>query len=136
MKEPAVILCERRPSWAAALRRAWAAEHQGKLPLVETRHWEELRAELLARPGAFVVVEAEARNAERLPALLEWIDQRAPTERHETVAAVAAARAWRPWSPLWRAAGACHVVFSPRQLAPLARMIARHVRPGTDKMEG
>jgi hypothetical protein len=130
MSRPPVILCERRPHWAAALRRAWAAEQPGDLALVETRHLEELRAEIAAHPASFVVLEADLRNAERLPDVLEWIDQRPRLDR-EAVVAVAAARAWRPWAGLWRAAGACHVVFSPRQLAPLARMIARHAEPRT-----
>lgn len=119
--ESPLVVCERRPVWAAAIVRIWREQQTETLPLIETRHLEELAAAVAAQPAAFVLIAAEGRNAARLPMLIESLVEAHPP----VVIAVAAPRAWREWAPLWRAAGACHILFSPRQLGPLVRMIAR-----------
>jgi hypothetical protein len=117
-----LIVCERRPEWAAAIARLWRESHAEVLPLVETRHLEELQEALTAEPTSFALVAADLRNMARVPRLLEWVTATLPN----AAIAVAAPRVWKDWAPLWRAAGACHVVFSPRRLGAVARIISRH----------
>jgi DNA-binding NtrC family response regulator len=117
---PRVIACESTGRWSAGLRRELAEE---SIPVWECRSLGEAWAALKETPAALVVVEATRGNREDLLQRMAWRERDFPHARIVVVAGRALARC--EW--LFRAAGAIHFTTSPRELAPLARLITRHL---------
>jgi hypothetical protein len=91
--------------------------------LKEVRSLPECQRQLEASPYSVVAVEVLPQNlANMAKALNDW-SHRFPHARFVAVAA----RGLEPLELLLREAGAIHVTFSPRSLAPLMRLIRRHL---------
>ena len=114
------IICDKTGQWVMALR--WAG---GSLPIriYETRSLWDCRQELLQFPASFLVLEATTANLESVVQLVGEISQ---NHRRARVV-VLAERGLGPWEALLHEAGALHVAFSPKRLAPLVRMAYRHL---------
>ena len=116
-----VIVCERQGKWAVALRRELAAE---SVCLSETRtlsdSWELLRQS----PASFLVLELTPTNVDPLLAGMLALQSDFPLAR----AAVVADRRLAAYEWLAREAGAVGFLTSPRELAPFAQAIVRHLR--------
>jgi hypothetical protein len=119
---PAVrlIVCERSSLWSVALRNE----------LVETgiRVWEcrglpEAWEALAQTPAAFMIVEAAPENLAALSQRMAWFSRDFPQARF----AVVAPRKLVHFEWLLREAGAVHFLTSPRNLAPLAGLVVRHL---------
>lgn len=116
-----LVVCERSGRWAVALRQALGPAAGD---LTETRSVSDAW-DLLARcPASFVVAELDSATADLLLARLAWLQRDFPLAR----VAIVAARSWRRYEWLLRAAGAIDFVVSPRAIAPLAQAITRHLR--------
>ncbi|MGA2065285.1 MAG: hypothetical protein ABSG86_09955 [Thermoguttaceae bacterium] len=115
-----LIVCERSGQWAAALRRELA---DAGLRVWETRSLADAWEALAATPAAFLVLELLGANAEPLLGRMAWLGRDFPRSR----AAVVASRRLAAYESLAREAGAVHFACSLRHLAPLARMIVRHL---------
>jgi hypothetical protein len=115
-----LIVCERTGQWAAALRRELA---DAGLRLWETRSLADAWDALAATPAAFLVLELLPGTAGPLWARMAWLAHDFPRAR----AAVLAPRRLAAHEDLAREAGAVYFACSPRRLAPLARMIVRHL---------
>jgi hypothetical protein len=111
-----VIVCERTGKWAVALRRTLAG-------VCETRSIPECWDMLARCPASMVVVELSRANLEPLLARMAIFERECPLSR----IAVVADRGFRACEWLFREAGAVHFLTSPRELAPLARAIRRHL---------
>jgi len=115
-----LIVCERSGEWSAALR----VELDGSgVRLWECRRLAEAWAALAETNSAFVVVEATRENLDELLERLLWMSRDFPRAR----AAVVADRDLARCEWLAREAGAVHFLVSPRRLAPLAGLVARHL---------
>jgi hypothetical protein len=114
-----VIVCERRGTWAAGLRRHVPRE----IRVCETRTLGDCRRELALAPGSLVVVELWRTDVDGTLALLTDVARRFPQAR----AVAVAERGCEPFEWLLREAGAIHFMTSPRQSATLARLAVRHV---------
>lgn len=114
-----LIVCEKSGRWAVALRRELGAKPR----VYETRSLPECWEELAASPASWLLLEVTAANLEGLMVRLESLGRDFPAAR----AVVCGDRplASREW--LLREAGATHAVFSPRELAPVARLAVRHL---------
>ena len=146
---PPLILLERTSRWAAAFRREMrkAVQPRGReslarlvhdngqtvlskdggpplpLTLQEIRSLPQCQRELEASPNSVVAVEVLPHNLVAVAkALSEW-SRRFPDARFLALAA----RGLEPHELLLREAGAIHVIFSPRSLSPLLRLIRRHL---------
>ena len=146
---PPLILLERTSRWAAAFRREMrkAATSRGReslarlvhdngqtvlakdggpplpLTLQEIRSLPQCQRELEASPNSVVAVEVLPHNLVAVAkALSEW-SRRFPDARFIALAA----RGLEAHELLLREAGAIHVIFSPRSLSPLLRLIRRHL---------
>ncbi len=149
---PPLILLERTSRWAAAFRREMrkAAQPRGReslasrsfanktnfdakdsrplgtpvpLTLQEIRSLPQCQRELEASPNSVVAVEVLPHNLVAVAkALSEW-SRRFPDARFIALAA----RGLEAHELLLREAGAIHVIFSPRSLSPLLRLIRRHL---------
>lgn len=114
-----LIVCEKTGRWAVGLRR-----ELGKAPRVyETRSLADCWDELAASPASYLVLEATEANIEMLTSRLAEVRVRFPL----ATAIVCGERAMARYEWLLREAGAIHAVFSPRELAPAARLAARHL---------
>jgi hypothetical protein len=120
MDQGRLIVCERTGQWGAALRRELAG---GGPRVWETRSLADAWHALAATPAAFLVLELAALPADALLGRMAWLGRDFPRAR----AAVVAADRLAGCEALVREAGAVHFTCSPRQLAPLARMIVRHL---------
>ena len=149
---PALILCERTSRWATAFRRemrksatptkprglpslarrdhakgqavlAKDSRPPASLILQDVRSLPECQRELEAALHSVVAVEVLPQNlAAVVKALSDW-SRRFPHARFLALAA----RGLEPHELLLREAGALHVTLSPRFLAPLLRVIRRHL---------
>jgi hypothetical protein len=115
-----LIVCERMGEWSAALRVELA---ESGVRMWECRRLTEAWAALAESAGAFVIVEATRENLPELLERLSWLDRDYPLAR----AAVVADRGLAEYEWLVREAGAVHFLTSPRGLAPLARLVVRHL---------
>lgn len=114
------LICERSGRWAAALRRAaHDTDPRGR----EIRSLDDCWRELTASPTSLVAVEVTIANVERV---VRWIRRVESAFPRAHVVAVGE-RELEPTQWLLRDAGARHAVFSPRQLASLARMARRYL---------
>jgi hypothetical protein len=114
-----IIVLESLGEWAAALRTVIGA---GGPPLCEVRSVSNCEEELTRSPASFVIAELlEPSAISLIERIVAW-QRRYP----QAVIAVVASRDLHPWEGLLREAGAIHVVFSPRRLAPLVEAIRRH----------
>lgn len=114
-----VIVCERSGRWAADLRR----ELGGGVPLRETRSLAECWEALAEAPASLLVIELARGNMDGVLARLARLGDDFPLAR----AAVVADRSLADYQWLLREAGAVYFTCSPRQLAPLADLTARHL---------
>lgn len=114
-----LICCEKTGRWAVAFRRELGGKHR----VYETRSLADCLTELAASPASWVVLEATEVNVDSLAMRLTELRRRFPLAR----AMVCGERAVSPHEWLLREAGAVHAVFSPRDLAPSARMAVRHL---------
>jgi hypothetical protein len=115
-----LIVCERTGQWAAGLRRELA---DAGLRLWETRSLADAWEAMAATPAAFLVLELLPGAAGPLLGRMAWLARDFPRAR----AAVVAPRRLAAYEGLAREAGAVYFTCSPRHLAPLARMIVRHL---------
>ncbi len=126
MRAAEVILCERTSAWAVAWRRTWRLAGAGPprpaLRLIETRSADECREELAARPDAFVVVELTPERCDAALDLLLHVAEQCPLAR----SGVVASRELAAYALLARELGALDFVTSPRRLAGLCELAARH----------
>ncbi len=118
----AVIVCERSPLWAVALRRELELV-ESTLRVHETRGVAGCWDELARRPASFVVVELTAANAPRLLEQLGRLEGDFPLAR----VAVVAERQWRACGSAVCQAGAVYFTTSLRQSDRLAGMARRHL---------
>lgn len=120
-----LILLERAPRWAAAFRREIrkAAKPGPPIRIQEARSLPHCQRELEAAPCSIVAVEILPQTLFSVAKILsDW------SRRFSHVRFVAlAARGLESHELLLREAGAIHVTFSPRALAPLLRLICRHL---------
>jgi hypothetical protein len=125
--KPGVIICERKGTWAAGLRRYLPRE----LRLRETRSLADCLHELDESPASVVVVEFSEALLERALDLLGEVGRRFPS----ALVVAVAPRGWEPYEGLLREAGAVHFTTSPRDGDVLARIAVRHAAlipaPGT-----
>jgi hypothetical protein len=119
MPHARLIICEKNGRWAVALRR----EIAGKCRVFETRSLEECWEELAKCPASWLVLEASETNVEPLAGRLANLGRDFAGAR----AMICGERNMAPWEWLLREAGAVHAVFSPRELAPAARMALCHL---------
>jgi hypothetical protein len=119
-----LITCERRGSWAAALRR------ESDYTVYETRALAACWRELTCRPHSFVVLELTGDNGELLIGRLCQLGREFPG----VAAVVVAERRLRRLEWLTREAGAVHFEVSPRRLRFVAEMARRHlsIAPAAD----
>jgi hypothetical protein len=117
--KPRMIVCERRGTWATALRRHLPRE----IRLCETRSLAECFGELVAAPASLVAVELSQSNLEPALDLVAEVGRRFPF----AAVVVVAPRGWEAYEWLLREAGAVHFTTSPRDGAALARLAVRHV---------
>lgn len=118
----AVIVCERSPLWAVALRRELELI-ESTLRVHETRGVAGCWDELARRPASFVVVELTGGAARRLLEQLGRLESDFPLAR----VAVVAERQWRACGSTVCQAGAVYFTTSPRQADALAGMARRHL---------
>ena len=119
MKTQAVIVCERRGTWATALSRRLhdAAE------LRQTRGLDECIRDLDAAPASLLVLELARENLAGVVRLLGQLERRYPMAR----AIVVAPRELESYEVLMREAGAVHFATSPRDCRGLAEIANRHI---------
>lgn len=120
MAAVSLIVCEQQGKWAAALRRTLG-------PLTElrqTRSLSQCARELIERRSGLVAVELTAEWAVRVSAFVAWVGENSP----DTRSIVLADRRLASLEWLLREAGTTHFATSPRQLAPLAEIVARQAR--------
>jgi hypothetical protein len=115
-----ILVCERNGHWAVALRRALRRTRQR---VHETRSFAECRQELARSEASFVAWELVPGSDELM--LRRLLELRRDFPR--ACVAVLARRGLESFQWVLRAAGACHVVFSPRDAASVARLVERHV---------
>ncbi len=115
-----LIVCERSGQWSAALRLELA---ESGVRIWECRRLAEAWSALAETSAAFVIAEATGRNLDELLQRLSWLRRDYPFAR----AAVVADRGLAQCEWLTREAGAVHFLTSPRQLAPLAGIVVRHL---------
>jgi hypothetical protein len=118
MGRSSLIMCERRGTWAVAVRRHLPLE----LRLRETRSAADCLAELAAAPASLVALELTRARPEVALSLVREIDLAFPLAR----SVVMADRGLESWEWLVREAGAVHFTTSPRDAAALARLASRH----------
>lgn len=116
-----IIVCETGSKWAVALRRQLPLKPFG--PVRETRTLDACWQEAAANPTSLVVLEVTLSNLERLAATLPKYLGKLPRARAVVVGERRLAAA--EW--LMRELGAVHVVFSPRAMSPLVRIIRRYM---------
>lgn len=122
------ILCERTSRWAAAFRRemrksALLRHPPALLILQEVRSLQQCQAELEASPFSIVAVEVLPQNIVVVARSLSDWSLRFPHARFVALAA----RGLEGHELLLRESGALEVVYSPRKLLPLVRLIGRHL---------
>jgi len=117
MNNAQLMTCEKRGTWAAALRRQ--TDHR----VYETRALAACWRELAARPHSFLVLELTRENGELLVGRLSGLGREFPG----AVAVVVAERRLRKLEWLVREAGAVHFEVSPRRLRVVAEMARRHL---------
>lgn len=120
--QPKLIVCESTSRWAPAIRRATFGI---RLPLIETRSLRACGEELAARPYSIAAIETSPAN---LAVVVEMIDR----WRRDAIGLRILALASTPLdhaSDLLLDAGASYVIESPLKLAPLLRIVERHLRP-------
>jgi hypothetical protein len=114
-----LIYCERTGAWAAAMRRE---ESIFALAQRQTRSIAECRETLIEFPASLVVLELTAVNLEKG---LQWLAQ-LPQEFPCARSTVVAERGLEPHEWIAREFGSLAFTTSPRELAPLAKLIRRY----------
>ncbi|NLX94825.1 MAG: hypothetical protein GXY83_01480 [Rhodopirellula sp.] len=115
-----LIVCERKGTWAVALRRHPAL---GELRVYETRTLADAWQMLASHPSSFLVVEMTHANIDGLLELLKRVKRQYPRVRTAVVTEPPLA----DYQWLLREAGAVHFVFSRRATGPLALIAHRHL---------
>ena len=113
-----LLVCERRGTWAAAMRRHLPPE----IRLRETRSLAECAGGLVAAPASVVAVELTTTNLAGVLKLASELGRGFPLAR----LAVLAERGLEPFQWLLREAGAVHFTTSPRRPQELVRLVQRH----------
>jgi hypothetical protein len=114
------VVCEKSGRWAVALRRELAGR---SVRVYESRSLPECRRELEESPASLVALEVSAANTVLLS---DWID-RASREFPGARFVVVGDRDAEAWEWRLREAGAIAAAFSPRRLAPIVRLVRRHL---------
>ena len=120
------ILCERTGMWALALRPP--LQRTGHR-VYETRSLDTCWDEILASPASIVGVEVTAENLEQVVAWMCRVRTTFSTVR----IIVLGRRGLERCQWLMREAGAAHVVFSPRAVPEVVRIVQRHLGAAPDK---
>ncbi|HUE72694.1 MAG TPA: hypothetical protein VMP01_17545 [Pirellulaceae bacterium] len=115
-----LIICEKSGHWAAALRRA-AGRHE--LPIGEVRSPEQAQRELAQRPASILAIEVSAASVAKTASQVAAWRIRYPAAQFLLLADPDL----NSLEPELREAGACHVVYSTRDLAATVRLIRRHL---------
>lgn len=119
-----LILLERTSRWAAAFRREMRKLPQkAAIPIREVRSLPQCQRELESSPHSEVGVEILPQN---LAAMMQSLSELSRQYSNCRLMALAA-RGLESHELLLREAGAVHVVFSPRSLAPALRLARRHL---------
>jgi len=116
MSTARLIVCEKTGCWANALARLGVRVY-------EVRGLPACREALSTWPVSFVALEATDANIGQMVEFIGDMNRRYPAAR----AAALCARDMAQYQWPLREAGAVHVVFSPRRLAPLVRLVERHL---------
>lgn len=116
-----IIVCETGSKWAVALRRQLRRDPDAAVR--ETRSLDDCWQEATASPASVVVLEVTFSNLERVAATLPNHLKKLPRAR----AVVVGERRLAATEWLMRELGAVHVLFSPRRMSPLVRIIRRHL---------
>ena len=114
-----VIFCERTGAWAASL----ARHLEASLPQRHTRSLAECDEALTEHPASLVVLEITSANAERALAWLAELRDAFPRAR----AVLVAQRGLESFQWAARELGSEAFTTSPRELAPIAELIERHI---------
>jgi len=120
MRTARLIVCEKTGTWATALRRELAKR---SIRVYQTRSLAECFGDLAVFPASFLVLELRESIVEEMIEHLGRLSREYAGAR----AVILARRGMEPYEWLLREAGAAHVVFSPRRLAPVADMAQRHL---------
>lgn len=115
-----LILCEKSGHWAAAMRRAAGSR---ELPIGEVRSYEQAQRELAERPASIVAIEVSAASVAKTASQVAAWRIRHPAAQFLLLADPDL----NSLEPELREAGACHVVYSTRDLAATVRLIRRHL---------
>ncbi len=119
------FVIERQPRWAIALRQTIG---EGEPRVHELRVAEAVGDELLGAPQSILLWAADSENALPLAARIVRLGRTFP----HAPQMVAAERTVAHYEPLWREAGAIHVVTSPRKLEQVVRIVNRHLARVTE----
>lgn len=126
MQAADVIFCERTGTWATAWRQSWQIRSVHRpgptLRLAETRSADECREVLTGSPETFVVVELMPERCDTALDLLLSVGECFALAR----AGVVADRGMAAYEGLARELGALDFVTSPRRMAGLCELAARH----------
>ena len=114
------LMCERSGRWAVALR---GVRRPDDPRMWETRSLDDCWRELEVSPRSMVAVEATLANVETLVRWMKRVESGFP--RAHVI--VLAQRELECGQWLLREAGARHVVFSPRDVRGVARMVRRYL---------
>lgn len=114
-----LIICEKTPRWALALR---AADEESSLPLVETRSLTQCAAALVESPASIVLIEISEANFEAALALINRVRERPPLAH--VIAAIAPESIAA--TGLLQEAGAILVVTSTLEAAQAVALARRH----------
>lgn len=120
------ILCEHTGAWAIALRPP--LQRLGHR-VYETRSLDACWDEVAASPASLVGVEVTADNLEQV---LIWMCRLRTTFAAVRIV-VLGRRGLEGYQWLLREAGAAHVVFSPREVPGVVRVVQRHLGAAPDK---
>ena len=119
-----LLVWERAPRWAAALRRELRkARRAPKICLIEVRSEAHCARELEAASHSLLAVEVTAENLLAVIKAISGWRGRFPQARFLALAA----RHLPEHELSLREAGASHFVDSPRRLAPVVRLVRRHL---------
>lgn len=116
-----LIVCAKTPSWAVAIRREALPDGWR---VYETRSLKLCREEVSEHPASLLAVELTRDNLESLAA---WLSSLTKNFRLARVI-VLGSRGLEPCEWVLREAGAVHAIFSIRELGPVVRLAARHLK--------
>ncbi len=122
MSEAHFIICEKANRWAVAFRRQLRSVG---IRVHETRSLDHCHRELTTAPRSLFAVEVDPETLERR---LRW-SWHTTRSFSRSRAMVLTCRGLEPADLMLREAGALHVLYSRRGIAPAARLVRRVIEP-------